>query len=457
MISSRTALALWLVLLAARTGRADDTHYQDFLVGGRAIGLAGAFTSLADDPSGLYYNPAGLGDARSSNLQVTTSLYGFERGMIGGELALPVPGVEQRDIQFTDLIIIPASAGFVKTFGPLDSERKPIQAYGLSVLVPSFRSFKVSTNDESGTYQGSYQRRVTDRELWSGAGYGRRFGEKLRLGLSAYYVLRSVTDAENVSVRERLPDGKDKFQAVANDITLVNGNGVLIVGARYQHNEVVALGLSVQSPSVQLHSMASLRFTRAAADPSAAGGPQATLDTLNPAASASETRYAPTIRLGASASRRYKYTFSADVSYHAPVAYSLIAVEESYRARLPFTPEIDRRGVLNFNVGAEYLVVREVSIAGGLFTDASSAQSIPAQPTADQPPRVNLLGFCAALGYFGTHTLSRIGLVYSFGTGYDVIPERGDINRVVGGNQAFQRVDYSQSFFYVFLSSTFRY
>ena len=29
-------------------------------LGDRAIGLAGAFTAVADDPSATYYNPAGL-------------------------------------------------------------------------------------------------------------------------------------------------------------------------------------------------------------------------------------------------------------------------------------------------------------------------------------------------------------------------------------------------------------
>jgi len=452
-------IAATLTLSLCSPSRADDTHYQDFLVGGRSIGLGGAFTSLGDDPASVYFNPAGLGDARGSNLQVSTSLYGFERGSIGGNLTLPVPGVEQRNIEFTDLVIIPASAGYIQSFGPLDAERHPYQAYGLSVLVPSYRSFKVNAGDSSATGENSYQRRVTDRELWSGAGYGRRISTALRLGVSAYYILRSVVDTEDVSVRERLADGSDKFQTVTNDIAFTNGSAVLIAGARYQASEALSLGIALQSPSVQLHSNASLRFSRAAADPSIAvgGEPTATFDALSPNTAASETRYAPSLRAGASLSRKYKYTFSADVSYHAPVRYTLIAVDDAYKARLPFTPEIDRRGVLNVNLGAEYLVIREVSIAGGVFTDFSSAPAIDPAPLADQPPRVNLLGFSAALGYFGTHTLSRVGMVYSFGTGYDVIPERGDINRVLGVDQAFQRIAYSQSFFYIFVSSTFRY
>jgi len=47
-------------------------------------------------------------------------------------------------------------------------------------------------------------------------------------------------------------------------------------------------------------------------------------------------------------------------------------------------------------------------------------------------------------------------VLYSWGDGQDVIPTN-EIDRMLERTQAFQRVDYFQSFFYIFLSSTFRY
>ena len=463
----RFALACSMVLsLAAAPARADDTHYQDILVGGRAIGLGGAFTSIADDPSGAYYNPAGLADARNTNLQVSTSLYGFERGSIPKGVISPVPGVENLKVQFTDLIIVPASAGFVKTFGPLDEEGHPYQAYALSVVVPSFRSFTITDSNQGDTDLGaqmlsSYQRRVTDRELWSGLGYGRRVTGRLRLGLSAYYVLRSVADREDVSVRERGPAG-DKFQSVTNDITFLNGSLLAILGARFTLDEHWALGASLQSPSVPLHSQLRLLFSSAVSDPTAAGGPRSSLESVS-VTGKSETRFAPAARVGASYSRKYKYLLSADVSYHAPVDYTVVEPRaadrqgfDDNRRRLPFDPHISRRGVVNVNAGAEFLVIREVSLAGGIFTDFSSAPRNTSAPMQDQAAHVNLMGLSMSIGYFGQHTLSRLGVLYSFGTGTDVIPD-SDIGRVLETQQSFRRVKYFQSFFYVFLSSTFRY
>jgi len=40
--------------------QADPYHYNNMLIGERATGLGGAYTAIADDPSGLYYNPAGI-------------------------------------------------------------------------------------------------------------------------------------------------------------------------------------------------------------------------------------------------------------------------------------------------------------------------------------------------------------------------------------------------------------
>ncbi len=440
----------------ATNARADDTHYQDFVVGDRAVVLGGAFTSIANDASGVYFNPAGLSDISHTSLQLSASLYGYERNgyQDRGLGFLGVPDVEKLEVAFTDLIIVPASAGFARALGEPGPDGLPVQAYGFSVLVPSFRSssFSASTDDNA-----IHQRRVTDRELWAGAGYGRKFGKQLRLGVSAFYVLRSVSDLEEVTEHKHISDTLgDAFTSMVNDISLTNGSLVFIAGAKYKINDNISLGAALQSPSVQLHSTASLRFSRASADPTVTDEPVSTFDPLTLSDATSETRQPAALRLGASYQRPYRYTLSADVSVHAPVDYTLVQVSDSYRARLPFNPNIERRLVANINVGAEYLVVREVSIALGVYSDFSSAPSIPANPTTDQPPNVHLLGLTMALGYFGEHSLSRLGFIYSFGNGYDVVP-KSDIRRALDEAQEFDRVAYSQSFFYVFLSSTFRY
>ena len=52
----------------AVTAQADQFHYHNLLIGPRAMGLGGAFGAVADDASGIYYNPAGLAFALSNDI-----------------------------------------------------------------------------------------------------------------------------------------------------------------------------------------------------------------------------------------------------------------------------------------------------------------------------------------------------------------------------------------------------
>jgi len=60
----------WLLVFGLSTQPAigDQFHYANVLMGDRAMGLGGAFTAVADDASGLIYNPAGLAFALSNDI-----------------------------------------------------------------------------------------------------------------------------------------------------------------------------------------------------------------------------------------------------------------------------------------------------------------------------------------------------------------------------------------------------
>ena len=53
------ALGLGIALLGA-TGSAQAAGFKVNEQGAKAMAMANAFTAQADDPSALYYNPAGL-------------------------------------------------------------------------------------------------------------------------------------------------------------------------------------------------------------------------------------------------------------------------------------------------------------------------------------------------------------------------------------------------------------
>src|SRR3990172_2529925 len=56
---------------------ADEYHYNNILIGDRAAGMAGAYTAISDDPSGLYYNPAGIVFAPRRSFSASVNAYQY--------------------------------------------------------------------------------------------------------------------------------------------------------------------------------------------------------------------------------------------------------------------------------------------------------------------------------------------------------------------------------------------
>ena len=57
------------------TATADQFHYNNVILGERAVGLGGAYTAVADDASGVYYNPGGLAFALSNDISGSANAF----------------------------------------------------------------------------------------------------------------------------------------------------------------------------------------------------------------------------------------------------------------------------------------------------------------------------------------------------------------------------------------------
>ncbi len=77
MIRERTLrYSAWLALYVMPIALgADNYHNIQGFYGGRAASLAGAYTAVSDDPSGAYYNPAGLGFLERDYVTISASNY----------------------------------------------------------------------------------------------------------------------------------------------------------------------------------------------------------------------------------------------------------------------------------------------------------------------------------------------------------------------------------------------
>ena len=94
-----------LLLLAAALlpGVALAENYDPYPIGPRASGMGGAFTAIADDAAGVYYNPAAPADTTSETISLSTSLYGFVGGRERNALG------QDEHYQYNNYQVIPSS------------------------------------------------------------------------------------------------------------------------------------------------------------------------------------------------------------------------------------------------------------------------------------------------------------------------------------------------------------
>ena len=186
------------VLLSTAPAWADDTHYHDYPLGGRAVGLGGAFVALASDPSGLYYNPAGIVDSRHHSVQIGTNLYGLE---VSDTFVQAFGVVGDLESVFADLNIIPSSTAFT---GVLDEDEtgRPTTSYALGSFIPSYRSLNVDSASDASDgpcRQLAYQRSILDRTFLFGGGTAHRLDDIWQFGTSVFLAYRTLRDREEVS------------------------------------------------------------------------------------------------------------------------------------------------------------------------------------------------------------------------------------------------------------------
>jgi long-chain fatty acid transport protein len=246
--------AVGLLLLAARAHGAGLSRPN--VVGARAIGLGGAFTAIADDPTAAWHNPAG------------TALYGDNVVYLGGELILlfrhytpdsqsplGMAGHTSEIRENTSPLVIPIIGATTRfAFGKTPPTRfafgiAAYDAYGGSI------SFKPSDiTGSNGKDIGIRATQILDFELTPTLAYQvseiLSLGAGLRIGINSF----SVTDTEST------------FSAD------LSGSGVGIgvtLGAMVRPHPMVQVGAVYRSPL-----SASISGTGNLALGSAAAGPQ---------------------------------------------------------------------------------------------------------------------------------------------------------------------------------------
>lgn len=445
------ALAVGLVPAA----RADDTQYVPYPIGGRAVGLGGAFTALADDPSGMFYNPAGLVDVGKSSLQVSTNLYGVELAVGDSVLGAVADALVDIDRVFAELQIIPTTAGGVVGLGEVHDDGAFTHAYAVGAFVPDARALNVQTSaaDAAGA-QNAYRRNVDDRTFHAAAAYAHRVDETWRVGITGALAYRTLHDQEETSLRLRLPDGTDRFATAESSIDMAVASLLFTFGLKARLGPETTLGLALTTPSARIWDTASVRLTQSLADPTT-GDSRFALSDLSGSA---DSRTGTQLRIGLARVLADWTTLSFDLSLHAPVRYQLIDLGEANRSvenQLTLVNDVRREWVANAALGYEQNT-GDLSWSVGAYTNLSSAAAVPRGTSdRDRLPFVNAIGGSLTGTTWGEHTTTTLGLTGSYGWGRDVLAQNEALRAL--GSEGYRSVEIRQLRVFFFVSSTFMY
>ncbi len=385
---SQPPLVLGVVLLilsgvptgSARAG--SDTHYQDLIIGERAAGMGGAFTALADEATGAYYNPAGIIAEHSTLIQLSMSAYKLRlREVTAAELCNQTL-TDDQDSFFG----FPGSFGFVKQL-----QTGAIQhGIGLTLVIPHAEKYlQTSVKEGFGCgpmtmgYIGSEIQ--VDRAFWGGLSYAikpwRRFQAGFTLGMS----LRSATfTSTTVMVFQ---DGVNSWTP---NIDFLNGEVGLLnfffqLGIIVEPLDGLRVGLSFTTPYLRLSGSGRLDLAHAESDPAAWESSGTLL--LDDAQYYWKVPFK--LALGLAYRREGRFTVALDVKLHGAVA-SYRVLEHPMLQESLLTNKRDL--VVNVNLGGELFVGSKVILRLGLFTNLSS---YPADRSTEDFDRINLFGFTA--------------------------------------------------------------
>lgn len=396
-MKSRTSLILAvLCALGGRFARADEYHYRNILIGEAAAALGGAFSAIANDPSGAYYNPAGLVDTKdgffsaqanaiTSNSQVYKNIKeGQDYTSKAGGLVAAYFGATQKlwGYRVAFNLVVPDS----------DLVDQNDEITGISATAGATNRFLRKLSRQNTLFL-------------TGPAIASALNENLSWGLSLFAFMRvdRVVDTQFVTYNPE-PTGKYLFQ----DTYLArNAYGLMPkLGLRYKWNATWTSALTL-GYTLNLFGNGLLRRVQNKVDPA----------TGLPVTPNGELEHDTTT------------TNRDDLSYKEP-AIIRVTLGNAYRVSpsLLLTADLDfyssdpnfegfsLEPTYNWSLGAEILLSDTLPLRLGIFSNNANTPALdPARK--NQVPHVNLLGGAIGISLLSDKTSVTAGFSYAFGSG----------------------------------------
>ncbi len=417
---------------------ADLLHYNNVLVGERAQGLGGAYCAVADDASGVIYNPAGLAFAQSNDISGSANAFyekktTYKEAFLGNDFTeksggtfAPFFGATQK----LDKYVTGLSAGFA--FYTIDTDIKDQDDTISDVSQPT----KNGKTGEVGVqtiqrYHRTANSRASTNALEVAAAY--RVASSFSLGVG--FGFQNIDELDQV-----YQDRREVYNFTSTKIVNYFSQNVrqrlrasaltTSIGAQYSVTPQLSFGAMVKAGQYVWQRLESSMERRA----------QAT--TTNTDANGNQTSSALTCTAtGADCLEIYtvdrKPLGSVPISVRFGLAYFasqrfLVTADAMYYTKVTNpNSQYLRDQTYNLGSGMEYYLTPTIPVRFGLFTNNSAAPAMSASdyPTG-QPDHVDYKGASLFFAFVQPNSQVALGGFYQVGSGEARKTGSADIQKV---------------------------
>jgi long-chain fatty acid transport protein len=378
---------------------ADQFHYKNIIVGERASGLGGAYTAVADDPSGLFYNPAGIIYAKQGNLSASVNAYHTSTKTYKDALAGSI------DWERSSAAFLPNFFAFTQPLGD--------GVVGFSYAVPDavsenqdqtflnpnsvWTSLTVNYNDEDLTYK-------------IGPSYAIELTKGLSVGLTVYYHYRERERISNELAVQPGVGGND-YQ-VSNTYFETFETGIQpMLGVMWSPLEKLSFGLNISKTTIN--------------------NSRTTIQTQQKAFADEEIQQT-SIRIDEV--RELPLIVSVGLAWF-PSSSMMIAGDLTNYSATEDEITGTREAITNFAVGLEYYASSSLAYRTGIYSNYANTPGLVEGGTG-QNEHINYYGFTASVSSVTRSSTISFGLAHSIGSG---------LAQVVSGSTELQDVEGSST------------
>jgi long-chain fatty acid transport protein len=418
------SLLFCTMMLSAQSVFAGYFNNYQYVIGERSAGMGGAYTSLADDSTALWYNPAGLARINDLHLNISATGFSYLNTKTEGFYQFPVlgGGIQSLDMEESDLSAVAHTLIYGKKIGAK-------QAFAFGIFLPYQDSIlgNIQANALPALNLGStslIDDTVTTSKYYVGMlGYGVEATDRINIGASigfGYY----QADLSNTSILD-VDDPSTSFQYLSYDKTHTTNTQYGMqagLGAQYEINRNHKLGIYAQTPTWRISGKS--HSTTISYSVNTTGYTTGNSWTEEDANNDPFKQALPGfISLGYGYEKPGSLSFSLDIIPIFPVADDQSGFYKNT--------------VVNLKVGLEDYLSKYMIVRTGFFTDFSQQDNLQATANTAEGPKINYYGgtFSFSLGkhYQGTNketignathfdpfniTLwSTFGAVFRYGTG----------------------------------------